>query len=73
MTLHWAPLPVECVHRGSEAPFPQDLPRDISDETVKALVDCLVITIFLAVTTTTVVGVASAIACLRVALALTRK
>ena len=35
-----------------------DVLRDIPDETVKALVDCLVITIFLAVTTTTVIGVA---------------
>ena len=41
------------------------------DETVKALVDCLVITIFLAATTTTVTGVAQESAGPRVTLALT--
>ena len=73
MTLHRAPLPVECVYYGTEAPLPPDVPRGIPDETVKALVDCLVITIFLAVTTTTVVGVAEASAGVRVSLALTGK
>ena len=58
MTLHWAPLPVECVYCGTEAPLPRDVLRDIPDETVKAPVDCLVITVFFAVTTTTVIGAA---------------
>ena len=58
MTLHRGPLTVECVHCGTGAPLPPDVPRDIPDETVKALVDCPVVTIFLAVTTTTVSGVA---------------
>ena len=43
---------------GTEAPLPPRVLRDIPDETVKALVDCLVITIFLAVTTAAVTGVA---------------
>ena len=47
--------------------------RDIADETVKALVGCLVITIFLAMTTTTVIDVAYASAGVRVTLALTSK
>ena len=36
---------------------PPDVLRDIPGDTVNALVGCLVITIFLAATTTTVVGV----------------
>ena len=51
MTLHWAPLPVEYVHCDTGAP----LPRDIPNETVKALVVCLVFTIFLATATLAVV------------------
>ena len=47
--------------------------REIADETVKALVGCLVITIFLAMTTTTVIDVAYASAGVRVTLALTSK
>ena len=42
---------------GTEAPLPPDVLGDVPEETVKALVDCLVITIFLAVTTTTIIGV----------------
>ena len=54
MTLHRAPLPVEGTCYDSVASFPPGVPRDIPDETVKALVFCLVLTTFLAVTTTTV-------------------
>ena len=41
-------------------PLPPDVRRDVPHETVKVLVDCLVITIFLAVTTTIVIDVAYA-------------
>ena len=47
MTLHRAPLPVECVYGGTEAPLPPDVPRDVPDETVKALVVCLKLTIII--------------------------
>ena len=47
---HHCPWSIYC----GSAPLPPDVPRDI----VKALVDCLAITIFLAVTTTTVIGAA---------------
>ena len=73
MTLHRAPLPVQCVYYGTEAPLPPDVLPGIPDETVKALVDCLVITIFLAVTTKTVIGVAYAPPGVRVTLVLTGK
>ena len=53
-------------------PLPRDVPRDM-DETVKALVDCFVLTILLAVTTVTLIGVAEASAGVRVMLALTGK
>ena len=58
---------------GTEATLPPDVPRDIPDETVKALVDCLVIIIFLAATTTTVSGVPQEPVGPRVTLALTVK
>ena len=41
----------------AEAPLPPRVPRDIPDETVKALVDCLVIIILLATATTTVIDI----------------
>ena len=43
---------------GTEAPLPPRVLRDIPDVTVKALADCLVMIIFMAVTTTTVTGIA---------------
>ena len=42
----------------AEAPLPPGVPRDIPDETVKALVDCLAIIILLVTATTTVIDVA---------------
>ena len=71
MTLHWSPLPVG-IYCGT-SPLPPDVVRDNEDETVRALVDCLAITIFLAVTTPTVIGAAQVSTCLRVTLALTGK
>ena len=41
----------------AEAPLPPRFSRDIPDETVKALVDCLVIIILLATATTAVVDI----------------
>ena len=59
--------------RGTEAPLPLRVLRDIPDETVKALVDCLVIITLLATATMAVIGVAYESAGPRVTLALTVK
>ena len=70
---HSTPDGKDTTSGGTEAPLPPDVPRDIPDDTVKALVDCLVIIIFVAATRTTVIGVAQEPAGPRVTLALTGK
>ena len=57
----------------TEAPLPKRVLRDIPDETVKALVDCLVTVILLATETTAVIDITQLPAGARVRMVLSDK
>ena len=58
---------------GAEAPLPPRVLRDIPDETVKALTNCVVSVIFLATATTAVIGITQELAGPRVTMVLSDK
>ena len=70
---HMTPGPVPVTACGAEAPLAPRILRDIPDETVKALVDCLVTFILLATATTALIYIVQEPAGPRVTLVLSGK